>query len=738
MGMWLWRGIRWLGHRWRPQSGWTLWALAGGTVLWPAWTFIATEWIRRETTPLVTTALLAFLLAWWVWGRISPPWAIALGASGLYPVLLTTVARVWPEWPLWAKLVRETAIWLLTWGEGGDVAGAWSSWAAAFLWRWTSFHQALSNWAWAALNGTARTGQLALIVIISTVLYLVAWWVVWAIRHRRDGLLAALPTVVFCGWNAYLSGRSLWWLVGSLSLAALLAVLTHYQSLEGDWQRRKADYSDQLQLDFTLVALSLAAGILTLSPILPALASPRLHARVQAMLRGPWQRVEQEAARLFPDITRPADTSAPAPVPAGLPRAHKLGAGPDLLDREVMQVRPQQLPWPEGVYWFGRAYDVYTGQGWISSPWQPQPLAAGEAWTVPDPQRRRLVGHTVRFAGAVGDVYAAGMPVAVDQPARLLQYGPEEWVGMELVTPVRQYTVLAAVPAWDEPTLLTASTDYPEPIRRRYLQLPDTLPERVRALAQEITREAQTPYEKARAIEAYLRQIPYSLDIPTPPADRDLVDWFLFDLRLGYCDYYATAFVVLARLNGLPTRFVIGYAQGEWDPAAQVYRITERDAHSWPEVYFPGVGWVPFEPTAIRVVPRWSASEAPSTELANSSVTTLQRFQEHARWRWRTVLLRSWLYRLGSILAGILALLAGGIVLWWTRLPSPARAYAGLLQLGRLLGVPHVPAQTPREYAVRLLTRLAELSHKVHAFTQGRVFTLVDHYVAWRYGPRQK
>ena len=81
-------------------------------------------------------------------------------------------------------------------------------------------------------------------------------------------------------------------------------------------------------------------------------------------------------------------------------------------------------------------------------------------------------------------------------------------------------------------------------------------------LAKELTANMANPYDKAKAIEAYLRTYPYSLDIKPPPPDRDVADYFLFDQKIGYCDYYATSMVVLSRAVGLPARLVIGYANG--------------------------------------------------------------------------------------------------------------------------------------------------------------------------------
>ncbi|MBM4438608.1 MAG: transglutaminase domain-containing protein, partial [Actinobacteria bacterium] len=105
------------------------------------------------------------------------------------------------------------------------------------------------------------------------------------------------------------------------------------------------------------------------------------------------------------------------------------------------------------------------------------------------------------------------------------------------------------------------------------------------------------------AVQDYLRRLRYTFEIPTPPSERDVVDWFLFDLRAGYCNYYASAFAVMMRSIGVPARVSIGYFTGQWEPALQKYVVTEADAHAWPEVYFPEYGWIVFEPTPARPSP---------------------------------------------------------------------------------------------------------------------------------------
>lgn len=138
-----------------------------------------------------------------------------------------------------------------------------------------------------------------------------------------------------------------------------------------------------------------------------------------------------------------------------------------------------------------------------------------------------------------------------------------------------------------------------------YLQLPASLPDRIKSLAYEITKDETTYYGKVKAIENYLKSsgdYRYSLsDALIAPNGSDYVDYFLFDSQVGYCEHFSSAMVVLLRTLGYPTRWAKGYAPGKiiqsYTDSTSLYLVTNADAHTWPEVYFHGVGWVPFEPT---------------------------------------------------------------------------------------------------------------------------------------------
>ena len=116
------------------------------------------------------------------------------------------------------------------------------------------------------------------------------------------------------------------------------------------------------------------------------------------------------------------------------------------------------------------------------------------------------------------------------------------------------------------------------------------------ALTMNITHAAENPYDRAAAIADYLRaNMRYSLDVEYPPVGRDFVSWFVLESKTGYCSYFASAMAVMGRIAGLPTRYVEGYLARPDQSGSAV--LTGEDAHAWAEVYFRGVGWVPFDAT---------------------------------------------------------------------------------------------------------------------------------------------
>ncbi|NLU52661.1 MAG: hypothetical protein GXX10_07345 [Clostridiaceae bacterium] len=164
---------------------------------------------------------------------------------------------------------------------------------------------------------------------------------------------------------------------------------------------------------------------------------------------------------------------------------------------------------------------------------------------------------------------------------------------------------LAVIDAKDEKlerflaaSLLTEWLFRSEEIYQTYLQVMEDLPERVKLLALDITKEAKTDYEKVIAIEQYLKNnYQYSLNPDIIPPDKDLVDYFLFEEKEGYCTYFATAMTILLRTLGIPARYVEGYILPSTPSEEGTYIVTNKYGHAWVEVYFEGFGWLTFEPT---------------------------------------------------------------------------------------------------------------------------------------------
>lgn len=136
-------------------------------------------------------------------------------------------------------------------------------------------------------------------------------------------------------------------------------------------------------------------------------------------------------------------------------------------------------------------------------------------------------------------------------------------------------------------------------IYSKYLSIPDTVPQRVKELAVSITQNEKNDYDKVKAIEQYLsKNYKYSLTPGDAPKNYDFVDYFLFEHKEGYCTYFATAMAILTRSIGIPSRYVEGYLLPYQPINNDLYEVTNKQAHAWVEVYFEGIGWLQFEPTA--------------------------------------------------------------------------------------------------------------------------------------------
>ncbi|MEZ0493765.1 transglutaminaseTgpA domain-containing protein [Kineococcus sp. TBRC 1896] len=249
--------------------------------------------------------------------------------------------------------------------------------------------------------------------------------------------------------------------------------------------------------------------------------------------------------------------------------------------------------------WRSGVLDVYDGRTWVSSgnPVRWASAAAGYV-AVPEPGASDVERvDDVEPLGSYPAVVSAGSPVGVRTSSELFDGAS----GLVLAQEGSSYRVVSrVVPSVDGPQdgsvpSVPGVAAVPQDVAR-WTQLPAGVPRRVRELGVRLA-GGRDPVAAARAVSAHLRSVArYSLEAPVPAAGQDAVDAFVFQDRVGFCEQFATAEVVLLRSAGFPARLVTGFAGGESSGGARVFR--SADAHAWVEVWVPGAGWVSSDPTA--------------------------------------------------------------------------------------------------------------------------------------------
>lgn len=267
-------------------------------------------------------------------------------------------------------------------------------------------------------------------------------------------------------------------------------------------------------------------------------------------------------------------------------------------------------------YWRAATYDQFIGNGWNQTVAERRAVVANGSLLegsldAPPATGQVAVSVVVRPAAYRGrNLLAPGSPSAVNRPSVVeLTDGGGGVANVELDRGGVPYTVEGLVPAIgdDRPGGLTANRlraagqVYPTEITRRYLQVPpgaigpegQALLERARS-----SLRVDTPYDLAAALVEVLHGPDFTYDTDVTDLDcgnRSIVECFA-TFRRGYCQYYATTMAILLRAAGIPTRLVQGFLPGDRSPSG-IETIRNSAAHAWVEVYFPGYGWVDFDPT---------------------------------------------------------------------------------------------------------------------------------------------
>ncbi|WP_323675963.1 transglutaminase domain-containing protein [Halorubellus sp. PRR65] len=301
-------------------------------------------------------------------------------------------------------------------------------------------------------------------------------------------------------------------------------------------------------------------------------------------------------------------TSSPSSV-VGSPRNYQVGGAQPLANFSRQSGGIQfVVEAASNSYYRVGAYQSFDGYGWSRD--DARTAFSGAVPGATPPGQRSTARVTLNTSAYA--VPVPWKPTSVEGPTPLSVRDTGGIVPRESLSANQSFTVTAVRPTRDPSVLSDSGYDYPSAVERTYLEVDDNVSDRVVDLADEVTADATNPYAEATAIEAWLEaNKEYSLNATTDP-ERPVTRQFLFEMEAGYCQYFASSMAVMLRSQGVPARYVVGYAPGT-QIGEETYAVTGSQAHAWVEVYFEGVGWVRFDPTPS------AGREAADSAVANES-----------------------------------------------------------------------------------------------------------------------
>jgi transglutaminase-like putative cysteine protease len=418
-----------------------------------------------------------------------------------------------------------------------------------------------------------------------------------------------------------------WYLAFYLFFSLILVARLVYLKNTAKWKETHTHTPPDMGFDFSRVTLVLSMILVFFAWNVPVLAETfKPAAEIWQTTSKPWLTTKDRFGFMFASLR----------ASVGLVKNFygdtlPLGLGTPLSDQVMMEVEaPTDLPNGFRFYWEARSYTTYNDNHW-STEFRPAKNLTPDSVDINQPglDVRPIVLTTFFPHTPISNLFVAPEPLWLNTPTQAyMEINPDGTVNFgalmskDFVRPGEQYAVRSSIDAMTVNELKAAGNLYPQWVLDEYLQLPSDITPRTRELANNIASGLTNPYEIANTVTEYLRtNIEYNQSISQPPPNQERIDWFLFDYKKGFCNYYASAEVILLRSLGIPARMAVGFAEGERQlppileelPAGRgqdrrqeqlsetaTYIVRQKDAHAWPEIYFPGIGWVIFEPTVSQ------------------------------------------------------------------------------------------------------------------------------------------
>ncbi|MFL5629108.1 MAG: DUF3488 and transglutaminase-like domain-containing protein, partial [Ktedonobacteraceae bacterium] len=678
--------------------------------------------------------LLAAVVYSTIWCVQAADWVDHLGILSLTTLIGLICGVIAAKQIRFPRLVVHLVVVLL-----GLLLAFWQTAGAFYGGNTAALANGMHQWFALAIAGGTGEDDSIFLFFITALGFVLAYTSAWLVyRTRSPWLMIVANAVVLLINLSNLDGGYIVYLVVFL-IASLLLVLRFnlYESVLG-WRRQGLRYADDLGWDVMQAGSLISIGILIFSWLLPWGYTNDTAAQIWNANANPWVQLEDTWNRVI------SLSGGSNPNNHGNFRdTLALGGNPNLNNDIVFTVQSDDPT----QYMASLSYDTYNGRGWSNSPTFSTSTQANEV--IPS---ESAVAHTdvqhVQVVNPPGEQYqylfGASQLASVNQPITVVRSTRDDSIVAVLskkgkLTAGASYIITSYVSSADEKLLRTIPMPADSPhfadsydgqyplsyynpaILGSYTQMPKTLDPNIAALAQRITAGAPSMYDKAKALETYLRSnFTYDVNVHLP-SNEEAVSWFLFrSPHKGFCNYFSTTMAVMARTLGIPARVVVGYTNGHLDEKHHQRVIYGTDAHSWTQIYFAGYGWINFEPSAgfssfARPTPGQfqssgsitvpSGGNVPNTANKNrvlpdpgasdsgsSSPTTTQTSGQIGQ-------------RLGIGFGSVILLILFGLVffgIWWQRLfrkySIAAQIYGRMCLLANWAGIPIRRSQTPHEY----------------------------------------
>lgn len=446
------------------------------------------------------------------------------------------------------------------------------------------------------------------VALMSITFWIISSWAGFTLVRNQNYLGSVLPAaiglIIIQNYDSGIPGR-LWFLAFFAFIALLLLGRLQYLQNKSSWRARRIFLSPDNSVDLTS-SMAIAAGlIIIVAWTAPAsLSSMKSAVKTWNQLTRPWREFTDKMENAVSALESPSGGARGQFFGSEL----VLGRGFPLSDAVMFKVETPDIPFeekPPRYYWRGRTYDRFVNEEWYTSGTVREEYSPAVTNPFHVDTQEKTPAHFVFSTGKTtfSLLYTPTEPIWVSRPGVTFAVpalnGKDiiAWHAYPALRGGETYQVDAILSNPNRQQLQEAGTDYPEWVTQKYLQLPKAFSPRIKDLAAAITGDAKTPFEKAILITRYLREnIAYVQTIPEVPRNKDPLEWILFEYKQAYCVYYASSEVLMLRSVGVPARMAVGFAQGQRD--GNNFVVRRLNAHAWPEVYFPEIGWVEFEPTA--------------------------------------------------------------------------------------------------------------------------------------------